>query len=115
MAKHRRMSEEELQDPETWDFDAAERHSGRGAARAVVSVAFQRSDFEKVATCAEQSGKKTSEFIREAALEKAQRQTQPGSVTSFSGTLGSYAITEHPLASTRGPRSTDEPRVVMGR
>lgn len=36
--------------------------------RAIVSVAFPRADFNKVTQHASQANKKTSEFIREAAL-----------------------------------------------
>ena len=60
--------EEELQNAENWDFENAEKMPGRKNARAVVSVAFNRDDFELVGQRAEQLGMKTSEFIREATL-----------------------------------------------
>lgn len=69
------MNEEEvraLENPEYWAFERAERRAGRKKdARAVVSVAFPSGEFEQVARAAERAGQKTSQFIREAALEKA--------------------------------------------
>ena len=72
------MKEEEkdLQDPGTWDFGHAVVSPGTRKARAVVSVAFARDDFEQVASAARQSDMKTSEFIRGAALGKAKAITQ---------------------------------------
>lgn len=72
------MTEEdkELQDPETWDFDRAVVSPGTRKARAVVSVAFARGDFEQIANAARQSDMKTSEFIRSAAIAKAKATTQ---------------------------------------
>lgn len=97
------MRDEELQNSDMWDYDSAERRPGSPRGRVVVSVAFHRGDFNRVAVCAEQTGKRTSEFIREAALEKARRHRELMSVSAFSGSLGSAVFTERPLPSTRGP------------
>lgn len=61
---------EELQDPENWDWDAAEARPGVKKARAVVSVAFSRLDFDRLSEHAEVLHVPLSAFIREAALEK---------------------------------------------
>ena len=60
----------EMQDPSTWEFTPDE-----GAAkprlrkpRAIVSVAFQRADFERVELYAEAHELKVSELIRQATL-----------------------------------------------
>lgn len=58
----------ELHDPESWDWEHAQSRAGRKKPRAVVSVAFSRSDFERVAVYAERVGMRVSEFIRSAAL-----------------------------------------------
>jgi hypothetical protein len=58
----------ELQNPKTWDWDRAEAHPGHKKPRAVVSVAFNRDDFETVAFYAERAHMKLSEFIRSAAI-----------------------------------------------
>jgi hypothetical protein len=58
----------ELHDPESWDWEHAQSRAGRKKPRAVVSVAFSRSDFERVAVYAERAGMRVSEFIRSAAL-----------------------------------------------
>ncbi len=65
-----------------WDFERAKIKKPVKAPRVVVSVAFSREDFESVAGYAGRMGKKISEFIREAALEKA---TKRESVTSLYG------------------------------
>src|SRR5438093_11997794 len=69
----------ELESSEYWDDASAERHPPVKGGRAIVSVALAREDFQRVAAAAERAGKKTSEFIREAALEKA-REVQPAAI-----------------------------------
>ena len=66
----------ELQDPNAWDLERAERRPPVKSGRTVVSVAFPRKDFARVAMAAERLGQRISEFIREAALEKASDQTR---------------------------------------
>ena len=61
----------ELRDPENWDWEHAQSRPGRKKPRAVVSVAFSRDDFDRVAVCAERADMKLSEFIRSAALQCA--------------------------------------------
>jgi len=67
----RKEHERELEKAEFWDFEQPEVREPVKASRVVVSVAFRRDDFVPVSECAERSGKKISEFIREAAIEKA--------------------------------------------
>jgi hypothetical protein len=67
----RKKPEDELEKIENWDFDNPELREPVKAPRVVVSVAFSHENFKKVSQYAEQLGKKTSEFIREASLEKA--------------------------------------------
>lgn len=57
-----------------WDFERAERQSSARPARAVVSVAFNRPDFDQVCAAAEALDMKVSEFIRAAALAQAGQQ-----------------------------------------
>jgi len=56
--------------------------------RAIVSVTFPRADFNRVTQHAAQANKKTSEFIREAALSAA---AGNGAGVAFSLTTGSAA------------------------
>jgi hypothetical protein len=67
-----RKSEKDLENQENWDFDKLEMKEPVKTGRVVVSVAFPREAFMTVSQYAEHSGKKISEFIREAALEKAE-------------------------------------------
>lgn len=77
---------ERLSDPETWDFAKAEVQHPTKPARAVVSVAFQRSDFDRVTELARQHGMRTSEYIREAALGRVVHRRPPtGSLTAGGG------------------------------
>lgn len=61
----------EMHRPESWDFgDERETPAERPRrARAVVSVAFQRDEFDSVVRFAEKSGRPVSAVIREATLE----------------------------------------------
>ena len=105
------MSEEEkeLQNPETWDFDQAVVRPGTQKARAVVSVAFARDDFELVASAARQSEMKTSEFIRGAALAKAKSSTHVTSL-GWSGISLAGLITDGPFVA--GTSTEAKPTVI---
>ena len=61
----------ELEKADTWDFERPEVKEPVKASRVVVSVAFKRDDFTRVSEYARRTGKRTSEFIREAAIDKA--------------------------------------------
>ncbi len=71
--------EHHLEDPDNWDYDRAERRPGVIGAQAVVSVTFGREDLDIVTQCAEALGMRTSEFIRQAALERAGHQRKRAS------------------------------------
>lgn len=59
----------ELQDADAWEFDDdAPQTTPARKARAVVSVAFPRDDYEVVEEYAAQHGLKISELIRQATL-----------------------------------------------
>ena len=84
------MQEQEqvLRNAETWDIDQAVVSRGPQKPRAVVSVSFNRADFERVAHAAHRSDMKTSEFIRTASLEKASAATK---ITYF-GLVGASQV-----------------------
>ena len=58
-------------DPEMWDYERAEYPPPVENLRAVLAVRFDADDFTSVARCAEDLGLNLTEFVREAALEKA--------------------------------------------
>ncbi len=66
-----------LQDDDEWDAESAVYQPPRKTRRAVVSVAFPSADFQLVATVARAAGQPTSQFIREAAVERARRASTP--------------------------------------
>lgn len=61
---------EELKNPDNWDSENVERHSGKKNRHTVVSVRFARSDFDRVVDLAERIGMNVSTFIRYATLDK---------------------------------------------
>lgn len=74
-----------------WALDQAETHEPPKNPRAIVSVAFPRDDFSKVSEAASASNMKVSEFIRTAALERAERVMGTSRTYSMS-TSGSGAL-----------------------
>jgi len=91
---------EELQNQESRDWERAQARPGRKKPRAVVSVAFNREDFETVAAFAERAGMKLSQFIRSAAIGCAEGKMLVVFLTSGSpdggggGLLSLPAVTE---------------------
>jgi len=60
---------ESLQQADNWDWERTTRREGGQSQRVVVSVSLAKQDFERIAEYARSTGMKTSEFIREAALD----------------------------------------------
>lgn len=91
-----------------WELDQAEIHEPPKNPRAVVSVAFPRDDFRKVSEAAGASDMKVSEFIRTAALERAERVA--GTSHSYSmSTSGSGAIYHTFTAAAPARRDVQQP------
>src|SRR2546430_1702203 len=63
-----------LQDEDEWDFEAAETQQAPRNRRAIVSVGFRPDDFALVAAAARSKDQPVSQFIREAAVNRARRQ-----------------------------------------
>ena len=82
----------ELEDPDAWDLENLEPAVRTRSPRAVVSVAFNAVDFDRLAAAVERSGKKLSTFIREAAMERASPSPKTTTFESFGGTSGSFAV-----------------------
>lgn len=90
----------ELENSDNWDYERPIVREPVKAPRVVVSVAFHRPDFARVSQAAERSGMKTSEFIREAAIEKATGQGG-ATVIYFSGTPGAEYFNQQMRSYTR--------------
>jgi hypothetical protein len=104
-----------LQDESMWDFDKAETRPASRSNRVVVSVAFARQDFERVAEHAESVNMKTSEFIRAAALDKV---SKPAEASTFSCSVSNagFIITGSGIGTStqvRSPASRDEPAFTI--
>lgn len=96
MAKLSKEELNELQSAEAWeDTDEAVQPATK-APRAVVSVAFSREDFERIVELAKQSGMKTSEFIRLAAMDKATSKPRESPIISVSGGVQTSYVTISP-------------------
>ena len=87
-----------LEKAESWDSGQPEVREPVKASRVVVSVAFRRNALVPVLECAERLGKKLSEFIREAAIEKA---TGRGTLVYASGSTGTLWSFENMPTTTR--------------
>lgn len=64
----------QLQDESEWDFEAGERQRAPRGHRAVVSVGFKTADFTLVSEAARKLDQPLSQFIREAAIDRARGQ-----------------------------------------
>ncbi len=89
------MDESEMQDPETWDRAHVQRHAPADRARAVVSVAFARAEFEAVTAYAARLGVPVSRAIRDAVLEKLAAESS-GVGAGAPGDSITYVNTPHP-------------------
>ncbi len=77
--KRRTFTDSELQDETFWEA-SSKKIAPSKKRRTIVSVAFSRDDFLKVANTAQAMHKKTSEFIRESALGIATGQSSHSSM-----------------------------------
>ncbi len=87
-------NETELRNPKTWDFERARIVKPATPARVVVSVAMNHADFDIIAKQAEIAGKKLSEYIRDAAVEKAGGKAC-GMAAIGTGSLGAMWASDH--------------------
>jgi hypothetical protein len=93
---------EELQSAETWEGTGETVRPSPKSARAIVSVAFSREDFETIAEYARQHGMKTSEFIRRATLDKVTPKREEPVVFSVTGAVFTgYVSVSAPRAKTK--------------
>lgn len=60
---------QQIQDSKEWDWDSAEARPPVRNRRVVLSVAFKSPEFQRVSSYAARIGKRTSEFVREAAIQ----------------------------------------------
>ena len=89
-------SQRELENSENWDYQRPIVKKPVKTSRVVVSVAFPHADFVRVSEYAEHMGKKTSEFIREAAIEKATGQGGASIVYGSGGTGALWYVEQMP-------------------
>ena len=100
------QEEAELQDPATWNADKGFVQPGNPSRRAIVSVPFARDDFAAIVQAARRAGLRTSEFIREAAIERARGPLAGARVTQVAGGAGLTVYTNSaepaPIADSPG-------------
>src|SRR5687767_4264631 len=94
----RKLTDEELEDPETWDYESATLHPPVKDPRAVVSVGFPAADFRLVAEYARSTGMKLSEFIRVAAIDAATCNSGSTADVAVTG-VGGHVVLEESKAS----------------
>ena len=83
----------QIENLDTWDVNQADVRSPVKSSRTVVSVSFGREDFDRVSKYAESIGKRTSQFIRDAAIENTLKTQDFVFISSFSGGLGTFLST----------------------
>ena len=59
---------EELEDPDTWDWDKAEVVTHPARAGAVVAVRFEGEEFDRIGAAADHAGVRVPQFIRDIVL-----------------------------------------------
>ena len=102
-------SEAQWERPDTWDYERPEIRQPVKAPRVVLSVAFRRDDFERVSVYAERMGKRTSEFVREAAIEKASGRAA-GTLVYGSGSMGTlWGIELMPVVTLASGSPVEDP------
>jgi hypothetical protein len=104
------MKEDELRNPANWAMEDATLHPPVKSPRSVVSVSFGSDDLAIVANAAREAGMKTSEFIRNAAVEQA-RSKRRRHLDVFSGGASQGVLT---VLSTNWRRS-GRARIVVRR
>ena len=97
-------ADHDLQDMSQWDHERAEERGPSKGARAVVSVALAREDFDRITQCAQREGMRTSEFIRQAALDRVAQHGRPARVLSITDDQGGFRRTQ--FDATAAPRWT---------
>ena len=86
----------DLESADYWDYQRAKKRPPVNSGRAVVSVAFARSDFEVVALYAERLGLRTSQFIRDAAIERATDRSEVIAFLWAGGSTGTFMVDKSP-------------------
>ena len=107
------MDEQELRNPASWNMDEAVLHEPVKTPRSVVSVSFGQDDLAAVAQAARESGMKTSEFIRNAAVMEATRKRRR-SFDAFSGGASQGVFTILSTNWRRGARARVVVRATTG-
>lgn len=101
-------TDEELQNPENWDYDKAVVMEAIKRPRAVVSVSFSADDLDVVSEAAAKSGMKTSEYIRKAALDEAAGKPETATLELQGTSGGSYSVNMQFSPSTRGTATRED-------
>ena len=108
----------ELENLENWDIEKAQIKRPVKKSRVVVSIALQHDEFELISKHAELLGKKTSQFIREAAIEKTLQIGESLLFSSMSGSSGSSWAINHlgtmTIAQGQQVEENPESKVITG-
>lgn len=80
---------DELENPDNWDWENAEEVVPTQEPGAVVARRFSGAEFDRLDKAAERSAMRLTDFIREAALEKAGAVSAPSSRSGTGSGTGS--------------------------
>ena len=99
----------EIENLDSWDVEKVDVRLPVKSSRAVVSVSFSREDFNHVSKYAESIGKRTSQFIRDAAIEATLKQRDCVFISTLSGGLGTFwSIDDMPTVTVVSGSQIDE-------
>jgi hypothetical protein len=82
----------ELEQESAWEDEPFAVLKPQKPPRAVVSVAFAREDFARIARCARANGMKTSEFIRAAALDRLNGKASASATVEITTSAGGFRV-----------------------
>lgn len=98
----------ELEDASAWEDEPFTVQQPTNKSRAVVSVAFSRDDYRRVATHARNNGMRTSEFIRKAVLEAMAGRTAGRVAVGVSVSSGGFRVSDYTGAAHQSQASFDQ-------
>ena len=109
-----KTEDSEIEKLDNWDVDKADVKLPVKPSRVVVSVSFQRDDFELVSKHAALLGIKTSQFIRDAVIERTLKQSSPVLFSTCSFSLGASWLTDQmpPITLVSG-KQVEHPQTLI--
>jgi hypothetical protein len=98
-----------LERDDAWDWDSAETHPPVQVRRTNVYVSFSYDEFQRIGSAAERIRERVTDFIRDAALERAARHLS----TTDPPSTESTATTQQQDEASTTAAAEDAPRLIL--